>query len=182
LGLIAYLLLYTINPDLVAFKLDALSISTSGLSSSTGNTASTQNNNATSKGNGSCEANQGSCQESNLSCFGSNANAASQICGYESGGGNPLAYSTTDITKDGKPFSIGLFQINLTVHDLGMNCTSAFSGKNYSATIVDTDLYNKCVTKAQDASYNTSYACQLYKNRGGNFNDWKNTVSKCFKS
>jgi hypothetical protein len=56
LGLIAYLLLQTINPDLVAFKLDALSISTSGLSNYANNTS---NNSSATKSSGlgkGCEA------------------------------------------------------------------------------------------------------------------------------
>ena len=177
LGLVAFLLLRTINPDLVSFNLATLQGGLTG--GGAGSTANqTQQPYTGSTGNGSCEANQGQCQASNLSCFGSAANSASQICGYESRGGNPLSLSKTDITQDGKSFSIGLFQLNLTQHDLGMGCTSAFSGKNSNATIINQGLYDQCVAKAQDPSFNTSYACQLYSGRG-NFGDWKNTVSKC---
>ncbi|MFA6284980.1 MAG: hypothetical protein WC643_00400, partial [Parcubacteria group bacterium] len=179
LGLCAWIILFKINPDLVNLRA-ITTITTSGGGTTPGGTPITPGTPVTpgTTGNGSCDPDQGSCQSSNLSCFGSAANAASQICGYESGGGNPLALSKTDKTRDGKSFSVGLFQINLTVHDLGMGCTSAFSGKNYNATVVNQDLYDKCVAKAQDPSYNISYACQLYKSRG-NFGDWKNTVSKC---
>ena len=178
LGLCAWIILNKINPDLV--KMNPIStISGGGQSAQTGNP---QNNSGQpytgSTGNGSCDPNQKLCQGSSMSCFGSAANAASQICGYESVGGNPMALSGTDITRDGKPFSVGLFQLNLTQHDLGMGCTSAFSGKDRNATIIKPELYAQCVTKAQDPSYNISYACQLYKDRG-NFGDWKNTVSKC---
>jgi hypothetical protein len=177
LGLTAWIILNTINPDLVSMK--GISQISGGGAIQTGNP---QNNSGQpytgATGNGSCDPNQGACQTSNLACFGSGANAASQICGYESAGGNPLRLSGTDKTKDGKSFSVGLFQINLTVHDLGMGCTSAFSGKNYSATVVNQSLYDQCVAKAQDPSFNTSYACKLYASRG-NFGDWKNTVAKC---
>ncbi|MFA6193276.1 MAG: hypothetical protein WC726_00205, partial [Parcubacteria group bacterium] len=178
LGLTAWIILNKINPDLVNMR-GITQITGGGQTAQTGNP---QNNNgqsyAGSTGNGSCDPNQGACQTSNLACFGSGANAASQICGYESAGGNPLRLSGTDKTRDGKSFSVGLFQINLTVHDLGMGCTSAFSGKNYSATIVNQSLYDQCVAKAQDPSFNTSYACKLYASRG-NFGDWKNTVANC---
>jgi len=179
LGLTAWIILNKINPDLVNMR-GITQITGGGQSSRTGNqqTGNAGQPYAGATGNGSCDPNQGACQTSNLACFGSGANAASQICGYESAGGNPLRLSGTDKTRDGKSFSVGLFQINLTVHDLGMGCTSAFSGKNYSATIVNQGLYDQCVAKAQDPSFNTSYACKLYASRG-NFGDWKNTVAKC---
>lgn len=175
LGLCAWIILNKINPDLVNMNLSNISGLGTGATSVVNQT---QQSYTGSTGNGSCEANQGLCQSSSLSCFGSAANAASQICGYESAGGNPLRLSKTDITKDGQPFSVGLFQLNLTQHDLGMGCTSAFSGKDRNATVVNQSLYDQCVAKAQDPNYNTSYACQLYKNRG-NFGDWKNTVKAC---
>jgi len=182
LGLAAWIILSKINPDLVNMR----AITTiSGIGAGTNSPGTGNNPNGSPgnpytgpTGNGSCDPNQGACQSSNLSCFGSAANAASQICGYESAGGNPLNMSRTDITKDGKSFSVGLFQLNLTQHDLGMGCTSAFSGKNYNATVVNQSLYDQCVAKAQDPNFNTAYACQLYNNRG-NFGDWRNTVNKC---
>jgi len=177
LGLTAWIILNKINPDLVNMRgITQIAGGGSGMGNQqAGNTGQSY---AGATGNGSCDPNQGACQTSNLACFGSGANAASQICGYESAGGNPLRLSGTDKTRDGKSFSVGLFQINLTVHDLGMGCTSAFSGKNYSATVVNQNLYDQCVAKAQNPSFNTSYACKLYASRG-NFGDWKNTVAKC---
>jgi len=177
LGLCSWIILNKINPDLVAMR-EITKIEGVATPVTPPGTPPVTPPGTPGIGNGSCDPDQGSCQSSNLSCFGSAASAASQICGYESGGGNPMALSKTDITRDGKSFSVGLFQINLTVHDLGMGCTSAFSGKNYNATVVNQALYEKCVAKAQDPSYSISYACQLYKSRGS-FGDWKNTVKKC---
>lgn len=180
LGMCAWIILNKINPDLV--KMRGITPIQGGTNSSTMNlgTQAATGAAAGAAGNGSCSPNLGACQTSNLSCFGAAANTASQICGYESGGtGNPLSVSKTDITKDGKPFSIGLFQLNLTQHDLGMGCRKAFSGTNSNATIINPTLYDQCVTKAQDGNFNISYACQLYKDAGGSFRDWKNTVSHC---
>jgi hypothetical protein len=123
-------------------------------------------------GTGKCDTLQtGPCSVSNLqSSFGSQAAQASSICNAESQG-NTSAPSNTDKCTDGNPFSIGLFQINLTVHTIGgLNCPSAFSGKNYKCTVTNQSLYDQCVSTAQDKNKNTQEAVNTY-NQGG-WNQW----------
>lgn len=187
MALTSWLLLYTIDPDLI--KGPSLSSSsttdtettctgTTTGTTSTGTTCDTKN---TDTGNGTCTAPQsGDCSVASLqnTCFGSNATQASSICGAESGGSSS-ALSGSDKTKDGKSFSVGLFQINLTVNDInGMGCPSAFSGKNYDATVINQSLYDKCVTAAQDPATNIATACSLGSN-GSNWQPWSNSKSKC---
>jgi len=175
LGLVAFLLLQTINPDLVSFNLSNL---TGGLTGQNGTSPTTTGGKGT--GNGSCTPVQsGPCSEASLSstCFGSNNYQASSICNAESGGGSGVA-SKTDITADGRSFSIGLFQVNLTQHAVGgLNCPSAFSGKNRSATVSNESLYQQCVQAAQDPATNISTACGI-GNNGSNWKPW-GANSKC---
>ena len=128
-------------------------------------------------------------------CFGSNANEAGQICAQESGG-NPGTSSRTDILADGNPYSIGLFQINLTNSFSqkvnGRSCSSAFSapcqgsavqqtGSNIghcSSTVVDQVLYAACVTAAKDAVTNIVQACKLSSN-GTSWSRWRYSANKC---
>lgn len=115
--------------------------------------------------------NSGACSAASLSgVFGGNAYMAAGICQGESGG-NPLLGSKVDRCKDGNSFSWGLFQINLTVHDIGLGCTKAFSAKNYKCTVVDRELYNKCVARAQDSAFNMQYAATLSRG-GSNWGQW----------
>jgi len=132
-------------------------------------------------GSGKCEpVNSGPCSEENLkgTCWDQFASKnpdiykqASSICNAESGGGAGAA-SGTDKCRDGNSFSYGLFQINLTVHDIGgYNCAynhsdSPFTAKNYSCTVKDTAQYNKCVNAAKTASTNIEKACEIHKSRG----------------
>lgn len=90
-------------------------------------------------GPGICEAPEDTanpCHPDNLTLhFGAaNANQASQVCMVESGNGNIGAESGVDrLLSDGrKPFSIGLFQINLVANNLdtgecgNLMCSNAF--------------------------------------------------------
>ena len=178
LGLVAFLLLRTINPDLVAFNLSNVQGGPTGQSSA-GPSGSTGGG-GQGTGSGKCEPVQsGPCSEASLgsTCFGSNAYQASSICNAESGGGAGVS-SRTDITADGRPFSVGLFQINLTVHDIGgLNCPSAFSGRNKNATVTNEGLYKQCVQAAQDPSTNIAKACTIGRN-GSSWSAW-GANSKC---
>jgi hypothetical protein len=182
LGLIAYLLLYTINPDLVAFKLDALSTSTSG-SSSNSSSGSSNSSTTPSQNAGKCVEGTGNCAESNLSCFGSDAKNASIVCNAESGGqikvgGDSCGSSSTKV-------SYGLFQVNVTCHDLGMGCTKAFNGclgsgvTNSTCKVSDVGLYQKCIAAMQNETTNIQTACSIYNSTKGN--KWKpwSGASKC---
>lgn len=179
LGLCSWVILNKINPDLVNMRAITQISGGGGASSGNQNTgagAGGGNGPGTGNGTGSgkCEpVDSGPCSQAALgnSCFGSSTSQASSICNAESGGG-AQQLSKTDITADGRPFSVGLFQINLTVHDIGgLNCPKAFSGKNYSATVVNESLYQQCVQAAQDPNTNIQKACQIGRN-GSNWNAW----------
>ncbi len=171
LGLVAFLLLRTINPDLVSFNLATLQGGLTG-QSGTSSTATTGGNQGT--GSGKCEpVASGPCAEANLqsTCLGSSARQASSICNKESGGGSG-ALSGTDRCQTGESFSVGLFQINLTVHNVGgLNCPSAFSAQNKSCAVTNQALYNRCVQAAQDPATNISAACAV-GNNGSNWKPW----------
>ena len=169
MALTAYLLLYVINPDLVKMKKLTPVAGISG----TGTGAATTGKSGAPSGVGKCTPlTTGPCSVDNLksSCFGeANAEKASAICNAESVG-DPRALSVSDKCKSGQSFSVGLFQINLTVHDIGNSCTSAFSGKNYACSVTDQNKYNQCVSLAQDSTKNIREACSIF-NSGG-WNQW----------
>ena len=177
IALITWLILYVLNPDLVRINIDLTNFfvagSTSHLYPSTGPGAG--------PGNGQCEpVPSGSCSIENLkkTCLASNAEVFSNICNVESGGKEDAA-STSDVCKDGYPFSWGLFQINLTVHSLnGLNCPKAFDGKNFQCTVINKSLYDQCVQAAKNPSININYSCKI-SNNGQNVGPWLNTSKKC---
>lgn len=139
----------------------------------------------TATGNGSCEApGTGPCSEAALSgVWGSQAANAGGICNAESAA-NPRRESQSDrMRANNLPFSVGLFQINLTVHKLSCggttyDCPAAFSGKNYSATIANRELYDTCVEKAKDPDCNTQNAKRIFDEAGGSWQPWS-TKTKC---
>ncbi len=133
---------------------------------------------------GSCTpASSGPCSPEALSgTFGSAASQASQVCMGESSG-NPAKLSNTDKTLDGNSFSAGLFQINLTQHKIScggktLDCPSAFQGKNYTAKVTNTDLYNQCISAAQDATCNLNKAKELYTQSKDPWKPWS-AAKKC---
>lgn len=149
-------------------------------------------------GGGSCTApSRGPCSVASLqsSCFASTGavEQAARICNKESGG-NPLTRSRTDITADGLPYSVGLFQINLTnsysIQVNGKNCSEAFSvpcqgsnvqqsGRNIGrcvARVTDRALYDACVTSASNVTNNLQQACDLYD---GDWGRWSYSAGQC---
>jgi hypothetical protein len=149
----------------------------------------------------------GVCSPFSLSqAFGGANTQASTICEAESQGipsyeskTDRLGCSATDpnhCDQSNPVFSVGLFQVNMTQHDLTsdactahnggqpLKCTSAFNGKNYTATIADQTLYNACVQALKDQSCNVQTAQQIYsttKNTNGSLGSWSqwSTASKC---
>jgi hypothetical protein len=140
------------------------------------------------------------CHPSHLACFGARANDASRVCMVESAGGNVRALSGSDIlntdprcrTTQGCPsYSVGLWQINLTVNDVSnMGCPNAFTARcstaagtlrgrigNCTAQIRDMALYNRCVAAAQNLAANTQAACTLFQN--GGFRHWITSANRC---
>lgn len=134
-------------------------------------------------GSGACLVRtSGACDYENfISAFGSEAVArqASQIC-YEESKGVTAAISDTDVMKNDpqkRAFSFGLFQINLTWHEVnGLPCPSAFEGKNYTARVKNEELYKKCVAAAKTFDANVKEAVATYKRTG--WKEWS-TAAKC---
>jgi hypothetical protein len=164
----AYLILYVINPDLTKINLNFTPVEvteTLGIG----------------EGGGSCAALQeGPCSVANLrnTCFRENAEAASKVCNYESGGMSNSP-SKTDRGADGNIFSWGLFQINLTQHSLGgYDCQAAFDGKNYASKVIDQAMYANCRFAANTVLTNINYACKISSN-GSNWKPWANTKKAC---
>jgi len=86
---------------------------------------------------------------------------------------NPDTESWIDRTADGRPFSVGLMQINLTWHELdGVKCYEAFQGKNYKAKVINENLYQKCVKLAKDPKINLETAKGIYERSGNHFGAW----------
>jgi hypothetical protein len=93
---------------------------------------------------------------------------------------NPSKHSETDLMNDGRPFSVGLAQLNLSVHKIGgIDCTKAFKGKNYKAVVVDEALYAKCVSLASDPDITLEKVRELHSRRG--FGDWSAYNSGAYK-
>ena len=95
--------------------------------------------------------------------------------------------STTDRSKvDGTVFSSGLYQINISANYMqcdGFNegqrvdCpTAAFNGRNYNATVKDQDVYQQCITMANNVQCATQNAQRIYQQQG--FRAWS-TAAGC---
>jgi Type IV secretion system pilin len=86
-------------------------------------------------GGGSCTVvtdTSNACHPSKLNCFGNRENA-SKICNLESQGGDTGVMSGSDLCKDGKSFSGGLWQINMLAnYSLIPGCNSTFFTKSGS--------------------------------------------------
>lgn len=142
-------------------------------------------------GGGNCQADTaGACSASSLSsAFGAAAGSAATILGAESGC-NPNSESKTDTTTDGRTYSVGLWQINLSTNKLScngktLNCPSAFQDAGYRnrynvkvKKIVNESLYRECVQLAKDPTCNSNAAAALYRN-SGDFGDWACSAKKC---
>ncbi len=183
-----YVLLRAINPDLIQFK----SIQPPSVSLQPAAVP------GAAVGGGGLPSGAGTCQAATTpyasinflqsTCFGSNANLASQIANKETGG-NPTLGSSVDKCRDQNgnivkvngndvAASWGLFQINITAHNIGsLNCPSAFSAMytatNHICLVTNPTLYTQCVAAAIDANTNIRTACQL-SNNGQNWKAWAN--------
>jgi len=166
-AMIAYLFLYVINPDLTQMNINFTAVNVDEITEGTpmGQTSKT----------GKCQSlSSGPCSVANLTpVFGVAATQASSICNGESDGiaDRPSGVDVCmgNNTKD--PVSFGLFQINLSAHNVGsLSCKDAFNVV-YTATIardktkcwvINRDLYNKCVTAAKNAAINIATAKSIY--------------------
>ncbi len=116
----------------------------------------------------------------------------SLIC-YKESGGRPEAISTTDrcvgpsgVKQTGEPFSIGLFQINMTVTHYtsyiksrllrGESCEPEilFSGKNFNCRVKREakNMYLKCVKILQNPDVNIVLALDKFLGSKGSFGAW----------
>jgi hypothetical protein len=100
--------------------------------------------------------------------FGEKSDVAIAIAKAESGL-DPKCHSTVDRLADGRAFSVGAFQINLTVSSIdGVDCSKAFKGRNKYAVVIDEALYEKCVYLAEDPIINIETALGKFNGR----NNW----------
>jgi hypothetical protein len=219
LALTSYLLLYTINPELVALNFSGTGGGVTGGNGSGGTTNKTdckrwcEENNAdetTDEGkkyNADClkgcdelppsgpTSQTGLCKVENLqAAFGSHAARASCICNAESGGTED-AGAADKCLPGGQVISWGLFQINISVHDVIADCACTKAGKTLSGkpcvpnasadsqytgshkNCIPQNNYNACKGAAINGPTNINYAAKLSKG-GTNFSQWS-TNSKC---
>ena len=166
---VAYLILYTVNPNLVNLNLPTLSAI----------------NVQAPTGSGNCQAPaSGPCSISSFqgsSCFSDSqvAQTAAGVCNAES---SDNANAQGDQCDDGSYASIGLFQINLSANTIQdpttgetLNCPSAFSqaytGSSPHCVVLNQSLYDECLAAAENPSTNVQTACSLSQN-GTNWNLW----------
>ncbi len=141
------------------------------------------------------------CSVTNLqkTCFGDRAETASKICMVESRFGTVDVESGSDKLNSGKgpSYSVGLWQINLTAHEVaGLPCPTAFTARcGAKGTLIaghpgwctssikpgKEGLYNQCVAAAKIHKNNTEVACRLYKETGNSFQPWVYTATKVCK-
>lgn len=135
-------------------------------------------------GTGTCRVpTRGPCSPSNLQLyFGTSATQAAAVCHAESGGIISRA-SNTDIMRNDpqrRAFSFGLFQINITQHEInGLPCPQAFRGRNYSAVVVNESLYARCVAAAKNERINLQYASQLLQRVNGRWSPTWGAATRC---
>jgi len=216
LALTSYLLLYTINPELVQIK--TTSKTGTGGSGGTTNQADCErwcNDNkgdeSTPEGkeyNANClkgcaalppsgpTAQTGLCKVENLqAAFGSHASKAACICNAESGGTEDKPSDRDICQPGGQAISWGLFQLNLSAHDVTADCACTKAGKTLSGkpcvpnasassqydgshkNCTPQNNYNACKGAATNGPTNISYTAK--KSKGGtDFGEWS-TNSKC---
>jgi len=157
----------------------------------------------TDSGGGRCEPttdpdNPCSVEKLSKTCFANRVQDASGICRVESSDGETSAESGSDLLNSGRgpSYSIGLWQINLTVNDINnMGCPTAFtkpcSGKagtlqgelgwcTSSIKPGKESLYRACVAAAKNVNYNMATACKLYQQPApnGGFQPWVHTATQ----
>jgi hypothetical protein len=191
----AFILLRIINPGITTLTLPALSpVNTQG----TTNKPIPPGSSGGASG-GKCEIIPGSTQPCSVpkleqSCFGTLgvATQASMVCNAESGG-VPSIHS--NCVCDGYHFVVGLFQINLKVHDIVLpscdkstyphltqkgatcvlECSKTMQGGNNcppqqvrQCNVISGQeaLLSECIQAAQDATINIANACPIYQGEG----------------
>jgi len=190
----AYLILNTINPQLLSVCLDKLPEATIVIQP-----LYDRGYNDPKQANGESvrctPVLSGPCSVANLTpVFGDKAVAMSKICNMESSGTN--ATSGTDVCKPGNnPFSFGLFQVNLAANGslAGADCVGLFdravsskdaiepkytSGFTCSLLSGKETLYNTCKTRLLNTNNNLAIAKSLFSNSKG-INNWVGDKKFC---
>ncbi len=215
LALCSWLILNTINPDLLNTEIDIGGASITSYGEITlealpdGTYSSTGGAGAGVIGSGQCKVQtnpNNACSPQKLSsCFRDRVNEASRVCSVESAGGQTGVESGSDKLADGRSYSVGLWQINLTVHQVRdpntgqmLDCPAAFTGNrrgcgrgtvvpsgpnvgHCSFSVRDINLYNRCVAAAKNPTSNTEAACKIYNQTGHSFQPWGWTAKKACK-
>ena len=175
-AMLAYLFLYVINPDLTNLNINFTAVNVD-YKEGTAMGISGGVSNSKAYGDGSCSpVTTGSCKVTDMAVsFGALASQASGVCSKESGG-RADTLSGTDFCAGNNthdPVSVGLFQINLSVHKIGgLDCPSVFNIP-LTAKVVHNPtlcwvlpdkraLYNQCVTAAKIPANNIAAAKILY--------------------
>jgi hypothetical protein len=211
LALCSYLILYTINPDLLNtnFGVPAASLDVVLDPITVVNRDGTVTTFYSSSGGGggggkacSVPPNPNNpCHPSHLSCFGSRAEEASRVCMTESGGISQISRSDRLNNGSGPGYSMGIWQINLTVHRIGgLNCPAAFTSGCGPGNVVQSGpnvghcsasirpgmqgLYEQCVAAASNPTTNREFACGLFNSRTRNgsqvgFQPWGYSANRC---
>ncbi|MEK7598136.1 MAG: hypothetical protein AAB487_00160 [Patescibacteria group bacterium] len=188
LALSAYIILYTINPDLV--KLRKPTVAPIPLSVVTppgapgapgvpppGGLDPAQYPCAVQTP--ACRvAQSGACAPANFAgtCLASSANKASVICQKESSGIASIASGVDKCVPGGESVSYGLFQINLTANNVaGLNCTGSvgplYTAQNHTCSVTNPTVFNQCVAAARDPTTNIQAACSI-SNGGTSWSRW----------
>ncbi|MGC9598850.1 MAG: sensory rhodopsin II transducer [Minisyncoccia bacterium] len=172
----AYIILYTVNPQLVSLQI-------TGLTPLPASPAQPTSTTPTPSG-GTCStisdpSNPCSISSVQAACSAWDPNLASQVCNKESGGGtNPGVQSGTDKCSDGTSFSIGLWQINVistpgvpsacsftedtSPSTKGAGCNGSYSSKQAQGYCLE------CKTGG-GGLYCSKWSCSF--NSSGNYND-----------
>jgi Type IV secretion system pilin len=131
----------------------------------------------------------GSCSSALISPhFGSQTGNAQCIIRAESACGASMVSRSDVMYNDPgrRAFSFGPMQINLTVHVLQgcagypatLDCKSAFSGRNYTARVINESLYQQCARAAQNPSCNIRNGARIYREAGNSWRPWS-TAEGC---
>lgn len=190
LAVSAYILLYTINPDLVKLKrpvpaqvpLPSAVAPPAGAPGVTGpppGVDATLYPCANSVTDPSCRPPQnGACAPSNFvgTCLENSRYAASVICQKESSGIASIASGVDKCQPGGESVSYGLFQINLTANNVaGLNCTGSvgplYTAQNHFCSITNPTVFNQCVAAARNPTINIQAACSI-SGGGTNWSPW----------
>lgn len=170
----AYLILRTVNPELVALRLPSLTQLTPPTITGLREPGAGGFCQTVRAGEATVERLRGACSW--------DPDQASRIAMKESSG-RPFEESGVDRCRPGnEAVSYGLFQINISAERVGgLDCPSAFSamytGSNHNCRITNQGLYNACQRAATDAATNIQTACELFKRRG--WQPWLNSAKAC---